>query len=130
MIAEELGLSGNAANISAGRRLVTMALGVDPIFSADLARLCGAGVCKGLGQQSRRLRNIYINGNEHNREWALAGMIASGSEDFKDILLPLWSNDNHQVRLKTYRAGRELRVSSLRYKLADYRQWMGRTSTS
>lgn len=119
MIAEELGEltvgpSGSADSISAGRRLVKMALDIDPIFSGELARLCGARVWQEVRTAvGERLRNLYANGSVHSRRWALAGMLTSGSEDFKDILLPLLSDNNQQVRLPTYRAGRDFHISSL-----------------
>jgi hypothetical protein len=119
MIAEELGelavgSSGAADSISAGRCLVKMALGVDPIFSGELARLCGARVWQEVRTTvGEHLRNLYANESVASRQWALAGMLASGSEDFKDILLPLLSDNNQQIRLPTYRAGSDFHISCL-----------------
>ena len=119
MIAEELGEltvgpSGGVDSITAGRLLVKMTLDIDPVFSGELARLCGARVWQevrtALGE---RLRNLYASRSAPSRQWALAGMLASGSEDFKDILVPLLSNANQQVRLETYRVWGEFHVSSL-----------------
>ncbi len=119
MIAEELGelavgSSGAAVSISAGRCLVKMALDIDPIFSGKLARLCGARVWQEVRTTvGERLRHLYANESIASRQWALAGMLASGSEDFKDILLPLLSDNNQQVRLPTYRAGSDFHISCL-----------------
>ncbi len=119
MIAEELGEltvgpSGSVESISAGTRLVTMALGIDPIFAGELARLCGARVWQEVRTAvGERLRNLYADASVPSRQWALAGMLASGSEDFKDILLPLLSDNNQRVRLPTYRAGRDFHISCL-----------------
>lgn len=119
MIAEELGelaagSSGAADSISAGRCLVKMALNIDPIFSAELARLCGTRVWQEIRTAvGERLRNLYANESAASRQWALAGMLASGSEDFKDILLPLLRDDNHEVRLPTYRTGSDFHISCL-----------------
>ena len=44
---------------------------------------------------------------------ALAGMLATGSEEFVDIILPLLNNDDQQVRLNAYRAWGEFHVTSL-----------------
>ena len=45
--------------------------------------------------------------SDHNhKHCALTGMLATGSQDFNDILMPLLINDDQQVRLATYRAGR------------------------
>lgn len=119
MIAEELGeiaegSSGAADSILAGTCIVKMALDIDPIFSGELARLCGAHVWQKVRTAvGERLRNLYANESVANRQWALAGMLASGSEDFKDILLPLLSDNNQQVRLPTYRAGSDFYISCL-----------------
>ena len=119
MIAEELGelavgSSGAADSISAGRCLVKLALDIDPIFSGELARLCGARVWQEVRTTvGARLRDLYADESATSRQWALAGMLASGSEDFKDILLPLLSDNNQQVRLPTYRAGSDFYISCL-----------------
>ena len=119
MIAEELGelvvgSSGAEVSISAGRCLVKLALDIDPIFSGELARLCGARVWQEVRTTvGERLRHLYANESMASRQWALAGMLASGSEDFKDILLPLLSDNNQQVRLPTYRAGSDFHISCL-----------------
>ena len=119
MIAEELGeladgSSGAADSISAGSCLVKMALDIDPIFSGELARLCGAHVWQKVRTAvGERLRNLYGNESDANRQWALAGMLATGSEDFKDILLPLLSDNDQKVRLPTYRARSDFHISCL-----------------
>ncbi|MCS6326557.1 MAG: hypothetical protein H8K06_05650, partial [Nitrospira sp.] len=119
MIAEELGevtagLSASGEHIAAGRRLVNLALTVDLVFSAQLGRLCGAAVWQEVRMAvGERLRYLYAKGGEHRQKWALAGMLASGSEDFKDILVPLLSDENNQVSLPIYRAGHEFHISSL-----------------
>jgi len=43
---------------------------------------------------------------------ALAGMLATGSEDFKDVIVPILSDDNQQKRLAAYRTW-SVRLSSL-----------------
>jgi len=119
MIAEELGelsigATGSVESIVAGKLLVRIAIDIDPILSADLGRLCGARVWQEIRTLlGGRLRNLYSSGSRSTRQWALAGMLASGLEDFKDILVPLLSNANQQARLETYRAWGEFHVSSL-----------------
>jgi hypothetical protein len=119
MLAEEIGQaiigeSEMQAALVAGTRLVEMAVAVDPVFAADLARLCGAKVWAEVrGILSRRLRSGYRLADRHYQQCALAGMLASGSEDFTDIVLPLLTSDDHQVRLNTYRARNEFHLSSL-----------------
>jgi NACHT C-terminal Alpha/Beta 2 len=119
MIAEELGeqtveSSSSMDSVSAGGHLVKMALGIDPIFAGDLARLCGARVWQEVRTaMGKRLRTLYANGSAYNRRWALGGMLATGSEDFKDILVPLLIDDNQQVRLETYRVVEEFHITCL-----------------
>jgi hypothetical protein len=124
MIAEEIAMrsgTGSAVDaVRAGVQLVAMALSVDPVFAADLARMCGPWVWHGVRSQvGERLRAWYGVVDRHHRDCALSGMLASGSGDFMDILLPLLSSDNQQARLRTYRRWSELHVGSLG---ADWRR--------
>jgi hypothetical protein len=107
------GTNGTRA-IEAGTLLVMMALSVDPVFAAELARLCGPHVWKQVRTAvSDRLRSLYAASDASWRNCALAGMLASGSDDFKDIIEPLVSSDDQQVALGTYRRWDEFHVSSL-----------------
>jgi hypothetical protein len=100
--------------IEAGTLLVMMALNVDPVFAAELAGLCGPHVWKQVRTAvSDRLRSLYAASDASWRKCALAGMLASGSDDFKDIIEPLVSSDDQQVALGTYRRWDEFHVSSL-----------------
>lgn len=118
LIADDIGGRSGGANgadmIQAGTLLVEMALSVDPVFAAELARLCGGRVWKEVRTAiGDRLRSIYTSPDEHYRNYAIAGMLASGSDDFKDIIEPMLSSDNQQVRLGTIRRWDEFYVSSL-----------------
>jgi hypothetical protein len=119
MVAESIGAEDGAASegsntIAEGKRLVDMALGVDPIFAAQLSRLCGnlvwnavrVAVCDCLRSYLRPSDGLY-------RQYGLAGMLATGSDQFTDIILPLLTSDDQQVRLNTYRAWHEFYLSSL-----------------
>ncbi len=107
------GTNGTRA-IEAGTLLVRMALSVDPVFAAELARLCGPHVWKQVRTAiSDRLRSLYAASDASWRNCALAGMLATGSDDFKDIVEPLVSSDDQQVSLGTYRTWDEFHVSSL-----------------
>lgn len=108
MIAEEIGHSpdgeGRTEVVNEGKLLVTMALHVDPVFAAELARFCGAEVWQVVrANVNDRLRSLYAVPDSHYRHLALAGMLASGSEDFKDIIVPILSSSNQQSRLGLYR---------------------------
>ena len=119
MIAEEigelsLGPSGATNAVAAGRRLIELAVAIDPVFAAELSRVCGAVVWSEVRSSvGERLRAWYGVADEHHRLYALAGMLASGSDEFMDIILPLLTSDDQQVRLRVYRAWREFHVSSL-----------------
>ena len=103
-----------AEPVQAGKLLVEMALTVDPIFAAELARLCGASVWREVRiAVTERLRSWYAVPDPHHRQCALAGMLASGSEEFKDVIVPILSGNNEQDRLGTYRTWTEFHVSSL-----------------
>ncbi|MDP1992290.1 MAG: hypothetical protein Q8K00_14870 [Syntrophales bacterium] len=119
MVAEEIDVlsaekTGDLAVVRVGKRLIEMALSVDPIFAGELSRLCGKLVWKEVRSiVNERLRSWYGVSDENHRQCALAGMLASGSDDFIDIIMPLLTNDDQQVRLGTYRAGSEFHLSSL-----------------
>ena len=61
---------------------------------------------------NKRLRRLYESATSP-REIAVAGMLATGSEEFGDILLPLLSSADQQVRLGTYRLWSDFHLSSL-----------------
>lgn len=117
MIANEIGVTASATDATtarAGALLIEMALKADPVYAAELAYLCGASVWKEIRSAlTQRLRAMYGMRDEHFRQLALAGMLASGSEDFKDIVLPLLTGENQQVRLGTYRTWPDFHVSSI-----------------
>jgi len=119
MIAEDIGdlntdSSDSQKLVKAGGMLVEFTLEVDPVFAAELARLCENAVWVEVKDKvGQRLRLWYQAEDDSHKRCALAGMIASRSEDFKDILLPLLTSNDQQVRLKTYRSFREFHVSSL-----------------
>ena len=101
-------------NVREGRILVEMALPVDPIFAAELSRLCGEGVWGEVGGAlAARLRAWYGVRDESHRQCALAGMLASGSSEFQDIMVPLLSGDQEQTRLQTYRLWPDFPLSTL-----------------
>lgn len=119
MIAEDIGdLNADSSDaqrlVKAGSMLIEFALDVDPVFAAELARLCRNMVwVKVKDKVGQRLRSWHQTDDGFHKRCALAGMIASGSADFKDILLPLLTSDDQQVRLRAYRSFREFHVSSL-----------------
>jgi len=119
MVAEEIGVrsaeaSGDSDVVGAGKLLIEMALSIDPIFAGKLSHLCGKVVWKEVrATVGERLRSWYGVADENHRQCVLAGMIATGSDDFIDIILPLLTSNDQQVRLNTYRTGAGFHLSIL-----------------
>jgi energy-coupling factor transporter ATP-binding protein EcfA2 len=115
LLAEDIGASvKDKAGVEVATKLVRMALQVDPIFAAELARWCGPSVWSEVREEmGGRLRLWYDVPDAHHKQCALAAMLATGSDDFKDIVIPLLTDPNHQVRSTVYHSGAELLPSSL-----------------
>ena len=126
MLAEDIAGQGrNAEFVEAGARLVRIALHVDPMFAADLANACGPEVWAIVRDEvGKRLRAWYAQKDPHHRQCALAAMLATGSDDFKDIVVPLLADANDQVRLAVYHGGAEVLPTNLGPKWRDVvRSW-------
>jgi hypothetical protein len=119
MIAETIGQQRDEANadgneVRAACELVEMALTIDPVFAAELARLCGGVVWREVGAAvSHRLRSWYGVADEHHRNCALAAMIATGSDEFQDIIVPFLAGGDRELSLRTYRLQPHLHLTSL-----------------
>jgi hypothetical protein len=101
-------------NTRAGGKLVAMALAVDLVFAGELAQLCGANVWKEVRTLVvERFRTIYAIHDEDYRQYALAAMLATGADDFNDIIVPLLSGEDQQARHGAYRLWPDIQVSSL-----------------
>jgi hypothetical protein len=100
--------------VAMGQVLVEMALPLDAAFAAKLARLCGSEVW-GVTREAlgARLRQLWQSSFSQHREIALAGMVASGSEEFRDILEPLLSSEDTNLQLGPYRTGEPFELASL-----------------
>ena len=118
MLAEFIGKSvadGSLTNaVAMGTSLVLMALPVDAAFAGRLARLCGIEVWQAVRHEvGERLRQLYGSRYEVSREVGLAGMVATGADDFSDVLLPLLSDGNASSRMMAFRTGEPFHLSSL-----------------
>ncbi|UWF48297.1 hypothetical protein NYP20_23765 [Pseudomonas sp. N3-W] len=101
-------------NISAGMKLVKMALSVDPVFAAELAQFCGAGVWNEVrAVVGEHLRDLYGTRGGSFQQYATAALLATGSDDFSDLIVPLLTEPDQQTRLRTYRLWPDIQVSSL-----------------
>ena len=97
-----------------GAKLVEMALAVDLVFAGEIARLCGSSVWNEVrAVVGERFRAVYAICDGSFRRYAVAAMLATGSDDFSDLIVPLLANRDQQTRLRTYRLWPDIRVSSL-----------------
>lgn len=116
MIAEDMSVkTGNTdtdeLKVLAGERLVNMALSVDLLFAGELAQLCGPVIWNRVRTKvCKKLREVHAASDVAYREYAVAAMLATGTDDFADIIVPLLSNADQQVRLSAYRLWRDTRV--------------------
>lgn len=98
----------------AGVLLVKMALATDPVFAGELVRLCGAAIWHEVRTAvGERLRAIHASQDRHYQQYALVAMLATGMDDFRDIIVPLLSAQDHQTRLGVYRLWPDFEPSSL-----------------
>ena len=112
--------SSDKRNTRAGAKLVEMALAVDLVFAGELARLCGARVWDAVRTVvNDRFRAVYAIRDGNFQHYAVAAMLATGMGDFRDIIVPLLSAQDEQVRLRTCRLWPDIRVSSLGPKWRD-----------
>ena len=101
-------------NTRAGVQLVEMAIAVDLVFAGELSQLCGSTVWNEVrAVVGERFRAVYAIRDGNYRQYALAAMLATGADDFSDIIVPLLSENDQQTRLRTYRLWPDIRVSSL-----------------
>jgi hypothetical protein len=113
-LAEQTSSQPDGKNRNVGVLLVAMALAVDPIFASELAQLCGATVWNEVrADMSARLRALYTFRAGAFRQMAIAAMLATGADDFADLIVPLLSGSDQQTRLGTYRLWPDIQVSSL-----------------
>lgn len=114
-LAEQSGEEGpDRRNREAGSMLVRMALEIDLVFAGELAQLCGTAVWNQVGAAvGKRFRAVYELPDGFFRQYAIAAMLATGADDFRDIILPLLSGEEQHARLRTYRLWPHLRLSSL-----------------
>ena len=113
--AEQTGNDGtDKRNIRAGAKLVEMALVVDLVFAGELSQLCGTAVWNEVrAVVGERFRAAYAIRDGNYQQYAIAAMLATGADDFRDIILPLLSGQDQQTRLRTYRLWPDIQLSSL-----------------
>jgi hypothetical protein len=113
--AEQTGdVKADLQNTRVGAKLVHMALAVDLIFAGELAQLCGTAVWSQIGADvGARFRAVYAIHDNNFQQYALTAMLATGADDFSDVIVPLLSGEDEQTRLHTYRLWPNISSSSL-----------------
>ena len=113
--AEQTGNDGtDKRNVRAGGKLVNMALVVDLVFAGELARLCGAAVWNEVrAVVGERFRDAHAIPDGNYRQYAIAAMLATSADDFRDIIVSLLSGQDQQTRLRTYRLWPDIQLLSL-----------------
>ena len=100
--------------IRAKALLVLLAIDVDIIFAAELFGLSGAAVQALVAEKLvSAIRQLWNGSEEHTRSRALEAMVATGSELFKNDLLPLLRGESEHSRFDVYRSTSRFRLSSL-----------------
>ena len=86
-------------DIRAGVKMADMAPKLDLVFAGELTRLCGPSfwneVRKSVGEHCRAGHRFP---DWNYRQCVIAAMLATGPDDFRDLILPLLSGKDQQVR--------------------------------
>ena len=94
---------GHAA-IRAGSLLLNLALPIDMIFAAELFSISSSPTQEYVADEfSGRIRTLWVSPEKHRRSYALIAMVATGSELFKDELIPLLKGSADHSRFEVYR---------------------------
>jgi hypothetical protein len=94
--------------------LVLLAIDVDLIFAAELFRFCTADVqALVAGKLGSIIGERWTSPEKAVRSQALAAMVATGSDLFKDEILPLIKGTGEHSRYEVYRSTSTFHLSSL-----------------
>ncbi len=94
--------------------LVVLTLDIDIIFAAELFGLCSTQVQALVAEKlSSVIRQLWNSPEKHDRSYALAAMIGTGSDLFKNEILPLLKGSAEHSRFEVYRSTSTFRLSSL-----------------
>lgn len=100
--------------IRAGSLLLDLTITIDLIFAAELYSLSSAPAQEhAAGRLSASIRGLWVSPENHRRSYALTAMTATGSDLFRDELIPLLKESGNHARFEVYRSTRALRLSSL-----------------
>ena len=116
MLASDLATVGTADEdaIRAGALLLVLALPIDMIFAAELFGLSGGPMQRQVAEKfDSSIRALWVSPEKHRRSYALTAMVATGSDLFKDELIPLIKGSGEHSRFEVYRSTSAFRLSSL-----------------
>ena len=100
--------------IRAKALLVILALDIDLIFAAELFGLCSPEVQDLVAERlSGVIRQRWASPEKPVRSYALAAMIATGSDLFKQEILPILKGADEHSRFEVYRSTSTFRLSNL-----------------
>jgi hypothetical protein len=104
---------GRAA-IQASELLLGLALPIDMIFAAELFALSSSHARDQVADKfNKSIRALWVSPQKHLRAHALTAMIATGSEMFKDELIPMLQGRSGPPRFEVYRSTSAFRLSSI-----------------
>lgn len=94
--------------------LAMLTLPLDIIFACEILHFAD---CSHVAGSDPRIRDVILScfksPDDEIRQYGLAAMLASGSEEFSNVLWPLLENEDDQVRLRTYQLWQPFPVSCL-----------------
>jgi len=109
LFAIERASRSGGAHKAACNAAILAAFEVDPILAADMIYRATADVWTTIGPQIRALVERWHVPGKVDR--AVRFMVTSGRPEFGDLLWPLFTHENSQIRLSALRAGRRFRPS-------------------
>lgn len=114
LLVDRLGQEEGADAAATLRDLLYWLLPLDLLFAASCVPIVGAAAWDAIGKPlTAALRALRARPSPEEQEYALAGMLATGTAVFSDVIWPLLESDDTQVRLASLRAWVPFSVKSL-----------------
>jgi len=111
---ESLSDGSDRVAIRSASLLLDLAIPVDLIFAAELFRLSSAPAQDHASDKlSASIRGLWVSPENHRRSYALTAMTATGSDLFRDELIPVLKDFGNHARFEVYHSTIALRLSSL-----------------
>ena len=111
LLADKLSLEQRQEDMA---NLIRAIFSIDPNFAASIAaKTSGESWVTVKDELGALLRSWYNSTTIHNKECALASMVATGKPDFADIIVPLVKSEDYQVRAGIFRVNNSFELSLL-----------------